>query len=88
VEEVDLEGSLYSWLSNAPSFCEPSYVQRATHISSLPYEIILLILRWVVSRDLDVRSLEMCSLVSRGFYLCSRDPEIWRLICQRLVLFQ
>lgn len=46
-------------------------------------EIILYILKWVVSSDLDLRSLEMCSRVCRGFYLCSRDPEIWRLACIR-----
>nr|CAD7447425.1 unnamed protein product [Timema bartmani] len=54
-----------------------------THISSLPMEIVLYILRWVVSADLDIRSLELCSRVSRGFYLCSRDSEIWRLACIR-----
>ena len=59
---------------------------QTTHISALPMEIILYVLRWVVSSDLDLRSLEMCSRVCRGFYLCSRDPEIWRLACARYVL--
>lgn len=51
------------------------------HISCLPLEIILYILRWVVSSNLDLRSLEQCSIVCKGFYLCARDPEIWRLAC-------
>lgn len=51
------------------------------HIVSLPTEIILYILRWVVSGHLDLRSLEQCSMVSKGFYLLTRDPEIWRLAC-------
>lgn len=51
------------------------------HIASLPTEIILYILRWVVSGNLDLRSLEQCSMVSKGFYLLARDPEIWRLAC-------
>lgn len=53
------------------------------HISSLPTEIILYILRWVVSGHLDLRSLEQCSMVCKGFYLLARDPEIWRLACFR-----
>lgn len=51
------------------------------HISSLPTEIILYILRWVVSSNLDMRSLEQCSMVCKGFYLIARDAEIWRLAC-------
>lgn len=63
--------------------CEPEYEQKSTHISSLPIEIILYILRWVVTSDLDLRSLEHCSTVCRGFYICGRDSEIWRLVCAR-----
>lgn len=47
-------------------------------------EMILNILRWVVSSDLDFRSLEMFSMVCRGFYLCARDSEIWRLACVKV----
>lgn len=46
-------------------------------------EMILYILKWLVSSDLDMRSLELCSMVCRGFYQCARDPEIWRLACIR-----
>lgn len=53
------------------------------HISDLPMEILLYILRWVVSMDLDLRSLDLCSTVSKGFYLCAKDYEIWRLACLR-----
>ena len=41
------------------------------------------ILKWVVSKELDTVSLESMALVCRGFYLCSRDEELWRLICQK-----
>lgn len=56
-------------------------VTDGLHISSLPTEIILYILRWVVSCNLDMRSLEQCSMVCKGFYLIARDMEIWRLAC-------
>lgn len=56
------------------------------HISSLPFEIILYILRWIVGTNLDMRSLEQCSMVCKGFYLCARDPEIWRLACLKYAL--
>ncbi|XP_037925164.1 F-box only protein 9 isoform X2 [Hermetia illucens] len=54
------------------------------HISDLPMEIILYILRWVVSAQLDFRSLEQCAAVCKGFYLCARDEEIWRLACLKV----
>ncbi|GJQ84282.1 hypothetical protein Trydic_g5223 [Trypoxylus dichotomus] len=63
--------------------CLPKTEQRVMHISQLPTEILLYILRWVVSSDLDMRSLEMFSQTCRGFYLCARDPKIWRLACER-----
>jgi len=50
------------------------------HIGQLPSEVLNYILKWVVSSDLDLKSLENCSQVCRGFYLASRDDEIWRLI--------
>lgn len=56
-------------------------VTDGLHISSLPTEIVLYILRWVVSSNLDMRSLEQCSMVCKGFYLIARDTEIWRLAC-------
>lgn len=56
-------------------------VTDGLHISSLPTEIILYILRWVVSCNLDLRALEQCSMACKGLYLLARDPEIWRLAC-------
>lgn len=55
------------------------------HISDLPVEIIFYILKWVVSSDLDLRSLDTCSAVSKGFYICAKDPDIWRLACVKYV---
>lgn len=77
--------NLQSYLAKCGTVCSPKKDQKSTHISALPVEIILYILRWVVSWDLDVRSLEMFSMVCRGFYLCSRDPEIWRMACMKYV---
>ncbi|XP_069700146.1 F-box only protein 9 isoform X2 [Periplaneta americana] len=81
---TDLLSRFQRLFSRSMCVCTPHHEQKATHISALPMEIILYILRWVVSSELDVRSLEMCSRVCRGFYLCSRDPEIWRLACARV----
>ncbi|KAK9754828.1 F-box-like [Popillia japonica] len=63
--------------------CIPKVEQKGMHISELPTEILLYILRWVVSSDLDLRSLEMFAQSCRGFYLCARDQKIWRLACER-----
>jgi len=54
------------------------------HIGQLPSEVLNYIIKWVVSSDLDLKSLENCSEVCRGFYLASRDDEIWRLISARM----
>jgi F-box protein 9 len=43
--------------------------------------VLIYILRWVVSSDLDIRSLEQCARVCRGFYICARDPQLWKMIC-------
>ncbi|XP_037949386.1 F-box only protein 9 [Teleopsis dalmanni] len=54
------------------------------HISDLPPEILLYILRWVISLQLDMRSLENCAAVCKGLYLCARDEELWRLACVKV----
>ncbi|KAJ6632755.1 F-box only protein 9 [Pseudolycoriella hygida] len=59
-------------------------ITTGLHFSDLPLEIIFYILRWVVSSELDMRSLEQLSKVSRGFYICAKDPEIWRLACLKI----
>lgn len=60
---------------------DSSVISTGLHFSDLPLEIIFYILRWVVSSELDIRSLEQISKVSRGFYICAKDPEIWKLAC-------
>ncbi|CAA9995472.1 unnamed protein product [Nesidiocoris tenuis] len=64
--------------------CHPRHPSNATHISALPLEVLQYILRWVVSSDLDLRSLEMCARVCRGFYMSCRDQELWRSACMRV----
>lgn len=64
--------------------CQPEYDTNQTHISVLPMEVLMYIFRWVVSSELDLRSLEQLSLVCKGFYICARDPEIWRLACLKV----
>lgn len=64
--------------------CEKEFPQKGKHISALPIELLLLVFRWVVASHLDLRSLEQLSMVCRGFYVCARDVEIWRLVCQRI----
>lgn len=63
--------------------CQAKVDQQMSHISDLPPEVFLYILKWVVSQDLDIFSLEQVARVCRGFYICARDAEIWRLICLR-----
>ncbi|XP_039285494.1 F-box only protein 9 [Nilaparvata lugens] len=81
---ISLLARLQRIVNRTHCVCQPKDQQKSTHISELPMEIILYILRWVVSSELDLRSLEMCSRVCRGFYVCSRDQEIWRLACLRI----
>ncbi|XP_073991719.1 F-box only protein 9 isoform X2 [Rhodnius prolixus] len=83
-ESTDLLTHLQIVTSRQQALCHPHYATTSTHISALPMEIFLYILRWVVSADLDLRSLEMCAAVCRGFYVCCRDPEIWRIACTRV----
>ncbi|CAI9720569.1 F-box only protein 9 [Octopus vulgaris] len=87
VEDVE-EGNLLALLSRLQAsenvICSPASEQRATHISSLPVEVVMYIFKWVVSTDLDTRSLEQLSQVCRGFYVCARDEELWKLVCTRM----
>ncbi|KAL0622266.1 F-box only protein 9, partial [Plecturocebus cupreus] len=43
--------------------CQPELESSQTHISVLPMEVLMYIFRWVVSSDLDLRSLEQLSLM-------------------------
>lgn len=94
MEDSDADGEIEDLLayfeqqltleSAFPKFCNPEFETTQVHISALPREILMYIFRWVVSSDLDMRALEQLSLVCRGFYICARDPEIWRLACLRV----
>ncbi|XP_022104522.1 LOW QUALITY PROTEIN: F-box only protein 9-like [Acanthaster planci] len=78
----ELESELNALTTNdIKSHCEPEFQQASTHISALPVELLLYIFRWVVSSDLDLRSLELLSFVCRGFYVCARDPALWHRAC-------
>ncbi|XP_055848846.1 F-box only protein 9 [Episyrphus balteatus] len=63
---------------------DPGVIGTEMHISDLPTEILLYILRWVVSTQLDMKSLEQCAAVCKGIYLCARDEEIWRQACLKV----
>nr|XP_022919691.1 F-box only protein 9 [Onthophagus taurus] len=79
----DLLQTIQKKLNKTNYLCIPKFNSTETHISYLPPEIILYILRWVISSDLDIRSLEIFSQVCRGFYVCARDSEIWKSACER-----
>ncbi|KAH8353810.1 hypothetical protein KR084_002550 [Drosophila pseudotakahashii] len=63
---------------------DASVLTTGLHIADLPPEIVMRILRWVVSAQLDMRSLEQCAAVSKGFYVYARDEELWRLACVKV----
>ncbi|XP_032236791.2 F-box only protein 9 isoform X2 [Nematostella vectensis] len=71
-------------LSVSGHLCLPEFPPRMTHISVIPVELMVYILKWVISSELDFKSLEQIAAVSRGFYACARDPELWRLGCLRV----
>lgn len=66
------------------NFCSKKFPQSSKHFSELPNEVVMLILKWIVSDQLDIRSVEKFSLVCKGFYVFGRDPEVWRLACARV----
>lgn len=90
--DQSLDGDLFSRFQNdiakqgrlILSNRDPGVIGTEMHISDLPTEILLYILRWVVSTQLDMRSLEQCASVCKGIYLCARDEEIWRQACLKV----
>uniref|UniRef100_A0A182JVW9 F-box domain-containing protein n=1 Tax=Anopheles christyi TaxID=43041 RepID=A0A182JVW9_9DIPT len=89
LEDVDLELRFQSLMARSGKLFERASGDRklivtSAHFSDLPMELILYILRWVVSNDLDLKSLERFASVCRGFYLLARDSEIWRHACMRI----
>ncbi|CAH1635531.1 unnamed protein product [Spodoptera littoralis] len=81
IEGEDLLSKLRRILASKGALCEPELETTDAHISWLPYEVILEILRWVVSSELDVFSLDQVSNVCRGLYVAAREPDIWRSLC-------
>lgn len=89
LENVDLVLRFQNLLAKSRKLFERASGERglivtSAHFSDLPMEVILYILRWVVSSDLDLRSMERFGRACRGFYLLARDPEIWRRACVRV----
>ncbi|KAJ8724604.1 hypothetical protein PYW08_016078 [Mythimna loreyi] len=81
VEGEDLLMRLQRILARRGVLCEPEHPVKGAHISWLPYEVILVIVRWVVSSELDAWSLERVAAVCRGLYVAAREPDIWRSLC-------
>uniref|UniRef100_A0A182J8T1 Uncharacterized protein n=1 Tax=Anopheles atroparvus TaxID=41427 RepID=A0A182J8T1_ANOAO len=89
LENVDLGLRFQALMARSGKLFERASGDRmlivtAAHLSDLPMELILYILRWVVSKDLDMKSLERFASVCRGCYLLARDSEIWRHACMRV----
>lgn len=71
-------------LFESASASDKMLIVTSAHFSDLPMEVILYILRWVVSSELDLKSMERFARVCRGFYLLARDSEIWKRACVRI----
>ncbi|KAK3775552.1 hypothetical protein RRG08_048188 [Elysia crispata] len=88
VEGIEPEGMVIDGLDklklSKDGLCQMEYEQRMTHISCLPVELIIYILHWVVSNDLDLRSLDMFAMVCKGFYMCARDERVWKKACLKV----
>jgi len=77
--------SKFSKLStNGQCHIQKEFETNSVHIGELPCEVLNYIIKWVVSSALDMKALEACSQVCRGFYLAARDEEIWRLVSCRV----
>ncbi|KAL5282571.1 FBXO9 family protein [Megaselia abdita] len=66
------------------SSLDDKVVSTQFHISGLPTEIIFYILKWIISNQLDLHSLEQVSETCKGFYLFARDEDIWKQICKKM----
>lgn len=56
-------------------------ISTEMHIAELPPELLIYILRWVVSNQLDMRSLEQCAAACKGMYILARGEEVWKSAC-------
>lgn len=81
VEGEDLLARLQRILSRKGLLFEQEFAAKGAHISWLPYEVLVLILRWVVSAELDALALERAASVCRGLYVLAREPDLWRSLC-------
>ncbi|XP_075248252.1 F-box only protein 9-like [Convolutriloba macropyga] len=65
------------------ALCEPSegFDHDKTHISKLPFDVMFMVLRHIAFPDFDMKSIENCGMVCKGFRLLARDPVIWRQAC-------
>ncbi|XP_047145267.1 F-box only protein 9 isoform X1 [Hydra vulgaris] len=69
---------------NVKGSCIAEVPQKGLHISALPTELLNVIICWIVSLDLDIKSLERLSLVCKWFYTCARDEDLWKTICKKI----
>lgn len=80
-EEADLLAKFAKMKLRSSGLCESEFDSNSGHISDLPMEVLIQILKWVVSSELDLKSLENFSQVCRGFFVASRSSDIWRKVC-------
>nr|XP_032515795.1 F-box only protein 9-like isoform X1 [Danaus plexippus plexippus] len=81
IEGEDLLSRLQRIMAKKGYLVEMAHPAKGGHISWLPYEVIQLVLRWVVGAELDGASLERVAAVCRGLYVAAREPDIWRCLC-------
>ena len=51
-----------------------------THISAIPLELVMYIFKWVVSTELDMKSLEHLALVRRNFHAEFKTLFVFKVI--------
>ena len=64
--------------------CLPERKRPGLHISVLPNELLLLIFRFVISTELDFKSIESMAGVCKWFYNLARTPQLWKAACVRI----
>lgn len=53
-------------------------------ILKLPHEVLIYILKWVISSNMDVHSLGQWSQVCKYFYTVSQESDLWHAMCQKI----